>query len=106
MKASDNGFLYYEANNISQTITDRFKNSQFIKKISKHHDTFVLYTEVSTKTHVKEEFSNSSIAKITYANSKQPYAKELVVIGNSNISQEDATDNMFNKLQREDFENK
>ena len=107
MKASDNGFLYYEANEISQAIKDKFKNSEFIQNLSKtKNDVFVWFTKIHNKQHENETYSYISLAKISWANLNQPVAQERLVIGESNFSQNQATEDMFIKLKNQAFENR
>ena len=99
IRESENGFRFVEDRVISSDMKERFKSNPFIKSLAERYDTFVFFNELP-KEHANNITSQHlSYARIMWAGESKPHAEHRIVIGNSAVSQEYATNNMFKNLE-------
>ena len=103
VKKSELGYRYIEDNETSQGIKDKFHFIPFTRELAAKTDTFIFFREVSPNhpNNITDTFF--SFARIIWLNHKTGMKQCTTVSGNSNISNEDATQKMFENLLHKDF---
>lgn len=101
VQVSETGARYLEDKQTSQEVKDKIAKIPFIDFLSKNFDTFVLLTPP------RENFSGPgfySYIAISWADYSKKYAQRIEILGNSDISKEDARNDLFKKLQDKGFQ--
>ena len=100
---SERGYKYIKDLRISQEMKDRFHFIPFIMNLLKTGDAFVFFREVSKAVPDNITDSYLSFAKIFWLDTKVGEERCRTVYGNSDTSQEEATQDMMEHLINNDF---
>ncbi len=103
VKVSEQGARYIEDRMISEKMKERFKSNPFIKELSKKFDTFVFFRELPVGHSSNFGKQHLSFARISWADYAKSHSELRIAQGESPISTESATNNMFKNIEKKNF---